>query len=230
MLGIRSPARSQSRETGRDVYSKRREEEAAAKTPGSADSSGLHMSPQRRPAFARATCRTSFQQHARGPGHVVGVSAASLLPPGKGGHETKNKYSFQRPPQPRTRCYVAWRRHLQEEICQPESNKGVDVSGRGLRLARSHPDLLNQVLPANVDLHKGSTKLLQYNTSSLMYRDLLWSQRDGPHRTHLSWEITPWCCHQSLYGDQAGCSTCRAESVRASTCLNPAESSPAQRS
>ena len=47
LLGIRLSPCSQSRKTGRDVYSKRREQEAAAKTPGPADSTGLHMSPQR---------------------------------------------------------------------------------------------------------------------------------------------------------------------------------------
>lgn len=141
-------------------------------------------------------------------------------PAGKGRGRDKNKYSFQR--RARTRCCVAWRRHLQEEICQPESNDRVDISRRGSRLAGSHPDLLNQVLPANVDLHGGSTKLLQYSTSIVMYRDLPRSQRVCPHhvRGPVS-QITLWCCHQSPNGDQAGCSTHGAEAGRASTCLQP---------
>lgn len=53
LLGIRSPPCSQSRETGQDVYSKRREQEAVAKTPGSADSTRLPMSLQQQQTGGR---------------------------------------------------------------------------------------------------------------------------------------------------------------------------------
>jgi len=94
------------------------------------------------------------------------------------------------------------------------------VSRRGLRLARSRPDLLNQALPANIDLHRGKHKVASIQHTQL---DLLRSQRAGLRRIHgpVSWEITPWCCHQYLYGDRAGCSTGRAQPVRASTRLKP---------
>lgn len=93
-----------------------------------AQGSTCHRSDSR-PAFARATCKTSSQPHTGRLGPGPGVGAASALPPGKGGHETQINTASEGPSQPH--CHLAWQRHLQEEICQPESNNRGDVARRG---------------------------------------------------------------------------------------------------
>jgi len=119
LLGLRSPPCSQSREMRRDVYSKRREQEAAAKTPGSAGSTRLRVrrSDSRQKASA---CQSHLENifpatYLRARAYHKGRGSISA-PAGKERAQDKNECSFQRPPRSRTHCCVAWRRHLQEEM------------------------------------------------------------------------------------------------------------------
>lgn len=84
---------SQGREMGGDGYSKRWEQEAAAKPPGLA---ALWVAvADAWPASAIATSTTSFPHHSQEPGHGTGVSAASWLPPGKEGLKTRINTAFK---------------------------------------------------------------------------------------------------------------------------------------
>lgn len=162
-----------------------------------------------RPASARATS-TSFQQHSPGPGHGAGVSAASWLPPGKEGRKTRINTAFKVTPTPHPLLHSLAKAFTEGNLSAGIQQRSSCVR-RGLTLTRSYPDLLHQALPANIDLHRGSKKLLQYNSNSLTC-----------HHSHgpMSQEVTPRC-HQSLYRDQAGCSSHRTEPVRAGSCQQP---------
>lgn len=148
---------------------------------------------------ARATSSTSFQKHSQGPGHGTGVRAASWLPPGKEGRKTRINTALKVTPIPHPRLHS-----LVKAFVEGRVSAGIQHP-KGLTLIRSYPDLLHQALPANIDLHRESKKFLQCNSSSLTHH-----HSRGP----VCQEVTPRC-HQSLYRDQVGCSSHRAEPVRA---------------